>query len=499
MAEKEVKYKISLEDKFNYTLNKSSKNVSTFEKKILNVGKLIGGIFAGRIMLKSIGNTAKLFDKQSQAIAQVEAGLKSTGGTVGRTLDQLTKDASKLQDETIFGDEEILKGVTSQLLTFTNVTESQFDRTQRAALDLASRIGVDLKSASIQLGKALNDPIANLSALSRSGIQFSKKQKEVIKTLAESGRLADAQNIILTELERQYGGSAAAARKAGLGGFKALKNTFGDLQEVIGERLIKSTGNLSDRLNTLTKGLIGIVKVPISETLRKTRFELNAEFNLLKRGNITAEQRSQLIKDINTKYKDYLPNLLNEKSSLQDIEEAQKAANNELLKRIEIQAKQEILEEAINKAAKANKKLFESQLELERIRLDLQNENSNIRREAARQELGILDQIERRQKKSNKRNEELLKLQESLGDFSKMQQSEAAKIKTTAIPSPELAEGITAIKAAAPKTFNINISKLNGVENFTNINKNLAESSQDIGKAFTDVLLSELADLQAVS
>ena len=181
--------------------------------------------------------SVRAFDDQAKAIAQVEAGLKSTGSAVGFTSGQLQKMASDLQNKTIFGDEEILKGATSQLLTFTNIAGENFARTQKVALDLATRLDGDLKSASIQLGKALNDPVANLTALSRAGIQFSSDQKAVIKSLTETGRLADAQVIILDELEKQYGGSAEAAAKAGTGPFKQLGNIIGDLSEDFG-RLI---------------------------------------------------------------------------------------------------------------------------------------------------------------------------------------------------------------------------------------------------------------------
>jgi hypothetical protein len=110
----------------------------------------------------------------------------------------------------------------------------------------------DLKGASIQLGKALNDPVANLSALSRSGIQFSEEQKEVIKSMAETGRLAEAQTLILDELNNQYGGSAEAAAKAD-GGFTQLANSFGDLQEEFGKILV-------DVLQPLVEFLKGIVQ-----------------------------------------------------------------------------------------------------------------------------------------------------------------------------------------------------------------------------------------------
>ena len=179
----------------------------------------------------------KSFNQQAKAIAQVDAGLKSTGAQVGYTSDQLQQLARNLQNNTLFGDEEILKDATAQLLTFTNIAGTQFARTQKAALDLATRLDGDLKSSSIQLGKALNDPIANLSALSRSGIQFSTDQKAVIKSLQETGRLAEAQTLILDELEKQHGGSAEAAAKAGTGPFKQLQNTIGDLTEQFG-RLI---------------------------------------------------------------------------------------------------------------------------------------------------------------------------------------------------------------------------------------------------------------------
>ena len=165
---------------FDKALGSSMRKMQNFGKSTKRLGKsMTMGLTAP---IAALGFTAvKAFDQQAKAIAQVEAGLKSTGNTVGFTSKQLQQMASDLQTKTIFGDEEILKDATSQLLTFTNIAGDQFTRTQSVALDLATRLDGDLKSASIQLGKALNDPIANLSALSRSGIQFSEDQKQVIK------------------------------------------------------------------------------------------------------------------------------------------------------------------------------------------------------------------------------------------------------------------------------------------------------------------------------
>jgi len=201
------------------------------------------------------------FDKQRKAIAQVEAGLKSTGAAVGFTSQQLQKMASDLQSKTLFGDEVILKDATAQLLTFTNIAGDQFAQAQESALNLATRLDGDLKSASIMLGKALNDPVKNLSAMSRAGIQFSEDQKEVINALVESGNMAEAQSMILAELEKQYGGSAEAAAAAGMGPFTQLKNTLGDVSEQFGalindmiKPLIPKIKALADRFANLSDG-----------------------------------------------------------------------------------------------------------------------------------------------------------------------------------------------------------------------------------------------------
>lgn len=218
---------------FQAMATKMEKAMAPVRRRLQEVGtKLTIGITAPLAALATKGVQA--WDKQAKAIAKVENAILSTGGTAGRSLEQLQTLASNLQKNTLFGDEEILEGATAQLLTFTNIAGEQFERTQAVALDLATMLGTDLKSASIQLGKALNDPVSNLSALSESGIQFSQSQKDVIKSLAEAGQMAEAQNVILAELERQYGGTAAAAAAAGTGALTQLSNSLRDLTEEIG-------------------------------------------------------------------------------------------------------------------------------------------------------------------------------------------------------------------------------------------------------------------------
>ena len=164
---------------FERAMNKAQKKLTKFGKNIQKTGKSLTMGLTVPIVGLGIASL-KAFDEQQKAIAQVEAGLKSTAGTVGFTSKELQKMAADLQKTTLFGDEEILKDSTAQLLTFTNITGKEFAKTQEVVLDLATRLDGDLKSSAIMLGKALNDPVANLSALSRAGIQFSEEQKATV-------------------------------------------------------------------------------------------------------------------------------------------------------------------------------------------------------------------------------------------------------------------------------------------------------------------------------
>lgn len=197
------------------------KGVEQLSQRLTSIGKTMS--LAVTAPLTAIGVVAlQNADIQQRAEAKVQQAIRSTAGAAQLSFEQLASYASELQGKSLFGDEAILNNVTAQLLTFTNIAGDNFKRTQAVALDLATVLDGDLKAASIQLGKALNDPVKNLSALSRSGIQFSKEQTAVIKELAETNRLAEAQTLILAELERQYGGQAEAAAKVGLGALTQL-------------------------------------------------------------------------------------------------------------------------------------------------------------------------------------------------------------------------------------------------------------------------------------
>lgn len=225
---------------------RNEKQAGRLKKSYSALGGVLGAVGLGAVFKSVIG----LAIEQERVVAQLDATIKSTGGTAGFTSSELQNLAASLQEVTTFGDEAII-GAQSLLLTFTKIQGEALPRTTQAVLDVSQAMGQDLKSSAIQLGKALNDPVANLGALSRTGIQFSKDQKEVIKSLQESGDLAAAQAIILEELETQFGGSAKAARDTFGGALKGLKNAFGDLLEGDGGNLTSAKDSIEDLTDVL--------------------------------------------------------------------------------------------------------------------------------------------------------------------------------------------------------------------------------------------------------
>ncbi len=201
---------------------------------IARIGALVVAVrglqAAGRTVVRVFRGVIEATTRQEAAESQIAARIRSTGNAAGYGADELRRMASALQDVTTYGDEATLE-MQALLLSFTNIRGDNFRDATEGVLDLATGIGTDLPSAAIQLGKALNDPARGLDALSRSGTTFTKSQRETIKQMAEGGRVAEAQRLILRELALQYGGSARAARDTFGGALTALRNAAGDLLE----------------------------------------------------------------------------------------------------------------------------------------------------------------------------------------------------------------------------------------------------------------------------
>jgi len=203
-------------------------------RKFGRIAAIAAGAAAMGAVVKTLQVGTAEFMEQQKVAAQTGAVLKSTGGIANVTAKQIGSLSTALMKKSGVDDEAIASG-QNLLLTFTKIRNETgkgndiFDQATVAMLDLSVAMGKDLNSSAILVGKALNDPVKGATALSRAGVQLTKGQKDQIEAFVESGRVLDAQKIILGELTTQFGGSAEAAGKTLPGQLNILKQTFNNL------------------------------------------------------------------------------------------------------------------------------------------------------------------------------------------------------------------------------------------------------------------------------
>jgi hypothetical protein len=208
-----------------------------------------GVLALGAAFVAMSGKAVSAFAAAERDTLKLEQIVRSTGGAAGRSERDIDRLATSIT-RTTMATEQSVKSAAAQLLTFRTVSGETFDRTLRAAQDLAAVGFGSIESASVQLGKALEDPAQGLSALRRAGITFTETQRGVIQSLTDTGRTAEAQALILAQVEQQVGGAGAAEGSGLSGAFHALGQATGDFLEVVG-------GGIADLIG-LEAGLRGV-------------------------------------------------------------------------------------------------------------------------------------------------------------------------------------------------------------------------------------------------
>ncbi len=221
----------------------------------------MGGIMAASGVI-SFFKSANEEARESQRVnALTAAALKSTGGAANVTSDYVGKYANALSQLTGI-DDEVIQGGENMLLTFTNIKNGVgagndiFSRGTKAALDMSVAMGTDMQTASIQVGKALNDPIQGVSALRRVGVQLTDQQQEQVRSFVKSGDTMSAQKIILKELTTEFGGAAAAAATPA----DKAKVAWSNFKEDIGGKLLPVFDGIANGLQKALPFIQNIVE-----------------------------------------------------------------------------------------------------------------------------------------------------------------------------------------------------------------------------------------------
>lgn len=199
--------------------------------------------------------------ESEKATAGLEQVFRSMGDTTGKAAKSAIDYASALSMKIGVDDDAIIAAQT-QLATFGAVSDETartagiFDRATAAAADLAAAGFGSLDANSVQLGKALQDPVKGIAALAKSGVSFTEQQKEQIKAMVESGDLLGAQKLVLGAVEKQVKGTAAATATSG----EKMAVAYGEVQESVGSALLP----VLEKLAPILVKIAGFVQKNIS-------------------------------------------------------------------------------------------------------------------------------------------------------------------------------------------------------------------------------------------
>ena len=213
-------------------VKKSADDASTSTATLqTGLGKLVqaaGGLIAieegTRRLIDFAKESVKAMSEQENATVKLTTALKAQGTATPELLARYIELSSQFQHTTVFAD-ELVQGMEALLVQVGNVMPNQMKAALTAATDLSAGLGIDLRTATLLVGKAFE---GETGTLKRYGI--------VIDDLKNSG---DKTGAVLDAIHAKFGGQAQAQMETYSGKVTNLSNRWNDFQERVGLLVIR--------------------------------------------------------------------------------------------------------------------------------------------------------------------------------------------------------------------------------------------------------------------
>ena len=233
-------------DKANRRIERFDRQTSaTLKRWSANVKRTFAAIGVGLVLRQMTRETASA----EHALAQLGAALKSTGNAAGYSKDQLVEMSDRLAESTTHTATEITEAQT-RLLSYSTIVGEQYPRALQLAIDQSVRLGESITQSAETIGRALETPSRGVASLTKQGFVFTQQQRSLLRSLEQSGRLAEAQAIVMDVLEESYAGAGYTARNTFGGALDAVKESLSDLVTAK-DGLPGATAALNDFAKTL--------------------------------------------------------------------------------------------------------------------------------------------------------------------------------------------------------------------------------------------------------
>lgn len=220
-------------------INRKNKTLDQHGRMLSRTKNMVLGLVGAYVGIQGVrsffGGVIHEQEQLQRNLLRTEQLIQTTGRSAEVSAESLHQRARELAAATLESTEGIMQAQQT-LMTFRNVRGEVFDQAIEGALDLSRAMKTDLNSATLQLAKALEDPITGMTALTRSGTVFTQKQKDMVRQMVETGRTAEAQRFILEELAAQYGGVARKEAEGFAGAQDSMAQALQEAKIAIGEK-----------------------------------------------------------------------------------------------------------------------------------------------------------------------------------------------------------------------------------------------------------------------
>ena len=317
--------------------------------------------------------------------APIAAQLKISYQELLSATAALTKGGIKTDEAITF-----LRGAMSSLIKPTDEATALFKKEFNVGLGVsavASRgFGKVLSELSILMQKYPDEIAAAIpnirgltaiTALSGKGLEEYDKILQAVQTdTGKNSSLTRAfalqQETAAQKIERAKGELSILAKELGEKFLPIILKVISGLGRFI--KLIVKTKDVQDRQQ---------------QSMRNVVKEFNNEIAILKKANFSTEQRSKFIQELNVKYADYLPNLIDEEASLKEIEKIQKNLNDQLLTKALFLDFEDELKEIYDNQRDALAGVFEIEKQQAKLRFSTQDDFMS----GMEDRLGVLESI----------------------------------------------------------------------------------------------------------
>lgn len=230
----------------------------TTSSSLAGIAKAVATGYAVKKVVDFGKSTVEAAGDAAHANKVLTATMKNAGDTTGEAAGHAI-DLAEAWGRSTGISPTVIKGAEGILATFHAVSDETgrssgiFDRATKAAGDLAAAGFGSMDTNAKQLGKALADPTKGMTALTRSGVNFTEAQKEQIKNMQKSGDLLGAQKLVLGEVENQVKGTAESTAGSGA----KMKVAYEEMKVSIGTALLPTIGKVRDEFSGLFNFVAG--------------------------------------------------------------------------------------------------------------------------------------------------------------------------------------------------------------------------------------------------